>query len=259
MTTSDEMVTGSDAVSAAEQTPDTEVKDMGNEDVSEREDRLPVSDSAVAGSDEQLAASVPRKPNLSKEQQEWLNKVFIPNFRKELMRQVQFDRKVLEQHKRELERRKKEEEAHKKAVRTAQEENENLVRTISELRIDKALVFAAAANSAVNPDQVRKLLKDRVKLGEDLEPIVLDEKGERQLNRNGEFMTVEEQVKLFLAENPHLVKASQARGGSGSTGSGGAGRGFAGVATTSGDLIAEGLIEESTKPSALTLAELEQE
>lgn len=259
MMKSDEMVTGSASSGEAEQTPDTEVKEMGNEGESGREGRVRVSDRPVPDSEGQLGASVPRKPKLSKEQQEWLNKVFIPNFRKELMRQVQFDRKVLEQHKRELEHRKKQEEAHGKAVRAAQEENENLVRTISELKVDKALVSAAAANNAVNPGQVQKLLKDRVRLGEDLEPIVLDERGERQLNRNGEFMTLEEQVSLFLAENPHLVKASPAKSGSGSAGSGGASRGLARGATTSGDLIAEGLIEESTKPSTRALAEFQEE
>ncbi len=256
---SDEMVTGSASPGEAEQTPDTEVKEMGNEDVSGREGQVRVSDRPVPGSEGQLGASVPRKPKLSKEQQEWLNKVFIPNFRKELMRQVQFDRKVLEQHKRELERRKEQEEAHGKAVRAAQEENEKLVRTIGELKVDKALVSAAAANNAVNAGQVRKLLKDRVRLGEDLEPIVLDERGERQLNRSGEFMTLEEQVGLFLAENPHLVKASPAKGGSGSAGSGGGSRGPAGGVTTSGDLIVEGLLEESTKPSTRTLAQFHEE
>jgi len=251
MTTSDEIVTGSATASAAEQTPDTEVKEMGNEagrglNAPENSENSEVGDTN------------PRKPNLSQEQQEWLNKVFIPNFRKELMRQVQFDRKALEQHKRELERRKKEEESHRKGLQAAQEENEKLVRTISEMKVDKALVSASSSNNAVNPNQVRQLLKDRVRLGEDLEPIVLDEKGERQLNQNGEFMTVEEQVSLFLAQNPHLVKASPAKGGSGSTGSGGAGRGFAGGVTTSGERIAEGLLEDSTRPSTRTLAELEE-
>jgi len=249
---SDEMVTGSVGGSETGQTPDTEGKDMGSE-----------TESTLAGSEAPenlpVGEANPKKPNLSKEQQEWLNKVFIPNFRKELMRQVQFDKKLLEQHKRELERRKKEEESHKRTLAAAQGENEKLVRTISEVKIDKVLISAAAANNAVNPDQVRKLLKDRVTLGEDLEPVVLDERGERQLNQNGEFMTVEEQVKLFLAENPHLVKASRAKGGSGSTGSGSAGRGTGIGPTSSGDLIAEGLIEESRNHPTRTLADFDEE
>ncbi len=232
---------------------------MGNE----AQSNLSASDAAenseigegIHGQDAHATGS-PKRPNLSKEQQEWLNKVFIPNFRKELLRQVQFDKKILEEHRRELERRKSEEEAHKKSLAAAQEGNEKLVRTISELKIDKALVSAAAANNAVHPDQVRMLLKDRVTLGEDLEPIVLDERGEQQLNQNGEFMTVEEQVKLFLSENPHLVKASAAKGGSGSTGS--AGRGFAVGVMTSADLIAEGLAEESQNRPTRTLATVEQ-
>ena len=238
---SDEMVTGS-VPEGMELTPDAEGEEMGNEGVNEPD-----------------AASPPKKPNLSKEQQEWLNRVFIPNFRKELLRQVQFDRKALEQHKRELDRRKKDEETHKESLRAAQEENEKLVRTISELRIDKALVSAAAANNAVNPQQVQKLLKDQVTLGEDLEPIVLDEKGERQLSQNGEYMTVEERVKSFLAENPHLVKSSPSKGGSGSAGFLGTGRGFSGGMTTSGDLIIEGLAEESRKTPTQTLADYDEE
>jgi hypothetical protein len=249
---SDEIVTGSAEENVGEHTPDTEVKEMGNEAEGK-------STASAGTANSEVTDTVPRKPNLTKEQQEWLNKVFIPNFRKELMRQVQFDRKLLEQHKRELERRKRDEELQKTALQAAQEEKERLTRTISELRIDKALVTAAAANNAINPDQVRQLLKDRVKLGEDLEPIVLDEKGERQLNQNGEFMSVEEQVRAFLSENPHLVKPSPARSGGGSVGSGPATRGFAVGATTSGDLISEGLAEESTKPPTRTLANFEEE
>jgi len=253
---SDEMVTGSVSGTGleAEQTPDAEGKDTGNE----AEGNLSASE-AVESS--QIGDTNPKKPNLTKEQQEWLNKVFIPNFRKELMRQIHFDRRLLDEHKRDIERRKKEEESQKKSLLAAQEENERLVGTVSELKVDRALIAAAAANSAVNPDQVRKLLKDRVRLGEDLEPVVLDEKGERQLNRDGEFMRVEEQVRLFLAENPHLMKSGSAKGGSGSTppGRGRTGRGFAVEATTSGDLIAEGLAEESKNHPTRTLAELEQE
>jgi hypothetical protein len=256
---SDERVTGSVSSSEAEQTPDTEVKEMGNEAEGDLSASEAAENSEIGGGihgQDAHPTGTPKKPNLSKEQQEWLNKVFIPNFRKELLRQVQFDKKILEEHRRELERRKNEEEAHKKSLVAAQEGNEKLVRTIRELKIDKALVSAAAANNAVHPDEVRMLLKDRVTLGDDLEPIVLDERGERQLNQNGEFMTVEEQVKLFLSENPHLVKASPAKGGSGSTGS--AGRGFAVGATTSADLIAEGLAEESHNHPTRTLAGFEE-
>jgi hypothetical protein len=238
---SDEIGTGSLSPDETEQTPDTEVKNMGNE--------------AESGELSNVAEGDARKPQLSKDQQEWLNKVFIPNFRKELMRQVQFDKKQVEQSRRELERRKKEQEAQMRSFQVTREENEKLVRKISDLKIDQALISAAAGSNAVNPDQVRKLLKDRVELGENLDPVVLDEKGERQLNRNGEFMTVEEQVKLFLAENPHLVKASPAKGGSGSIRS--AGQASAAAGMTSGDLITEGLIEEKRTPPTRTLAEFE--
>lgn len=237
---SDEKVTGSVSSSEIEHTPDAEAKDTGNE----AEGNLSTSE----------AVGSPKKPHLSREQQDWLNKVFIPNFRKELLRQVHFDRKLLEEGRRELERRKKDEEAHKQTLAATQNDNEKLLTTIREMKIDKALVSAAAANNAVHPDQVRKLLKDRVTLGDDLEPIVLDEKGERQLNQDGEFMTVEKQVELFLAENSHLVKASAAKGGSGSTGF--TGRTAAIGPVSSADLIAEGLLEESQNHPTRTLAEL---
>lgn len=273
---SDEIVTGS--VSGvgleAEQTPDAEVKDTegqrapedltggGVEGVAAEEAGVEPAENVsgspeISGASPQYAGRI-AKPNLSREQQEWLNKVFIPNFRKELMRQIHFDRKVLDEHKRQIERRKKEEEAQKRALQAAQEENEKLLATISEVKVDKALIAAAGANGAVNPDQVRKLLKDRARLGEDLEPMVLDENGERQLNRDGEFMTVEEQVRLFLAENPHLVKSGSAKGGSGSSGSGRTSRGFAVEPTTSGDLIAEGLVEESRSHPTRTLGDFDE-
>ncbi len=225
---------------------------------------LTVEDPRKAGPE---AKAPPRKPHLSEEQQLWLNRVFIPNFRRELMRNLKAehllserergDRKDLKAKAEDLEKQElerlgeyekllaKKDEALGEIKKGAEEEKVRLLGIISEIKIDKELIASASRLNAVSPSQAAQLLRSAVRLDDQLRPVVLDEEGERAVNVDGKFMTIDEKVSCFLDENPHMVRPSGLVSGSG------AGDSVAGrvtvAAITGGDLISEGLREEKRK------------
>ena len=73
--------------------------------------------------------------------------------------------------------------------------------------IDVPLVNAAAQFRSVNPDQVKQLLKPHLRLNENGEVEVLDEKGTIKYNDKGTPYRVDDLVKDFLNANPHFVQA----------------------------------------------------
>ena len=85
------------------------------------------------------------------------------------------------------------------------------------VHIDGALLSAASKHKAVNPDHVANLLKNSVRLNDQGQVEVLDEKGNQRYNTStAEPTTVEEAVAEFINANAYL-RASQPAG-SGSTG-----------------------------------------
>ena len=194
---------------------------------------------------------MPRKPNLSPEQQEWLNRVFIPNFKRELIKNLKpadfksskmtgkenksANVNVLAGKEKELD----------KALKEAAKEREHLTGIIAEMKIDRELVASASRQNSVNPSQVAQLLKNSVWLNDEMTPVVLDNDGEPAINGEGKLMTIDELVGKFLEGNPHFVKANSGTSGSGAIG-------FLAdnnekSEMTSGDLIAAGLREERTR------------
>jgi len=81
---------------------------------------------------------------------------------------------------------------------------------INQYRVDAPLSDAAAKHRSVNPDQVKALLRDRVRVNTDGEVEVLDEHGRVRYSDNGDLMGVEALVKTFLDTNPHFVQANPA-------------------------------------------------
>ena len=84
-------------------------------------------------------------------------------------------------------------------------------------RIDGALVREAAAQSAINPAQVKELLKGKVRTTEAGGLEILDTEGKPAF-KAGKALSVTDLVDGFLKENPHFVAAGT--GGSGAQGSG---------------------------------------
>lgn len=73
--------------------------------------------------------------------------------------------------------------------------------------IDTPLLQAAAEFKSVNPDQVRALLKDRVKINDESgEAEVIDHKGVTQYNDKGIPLTVRDLVQQFIGSNPHFAQ-----------------------------------------------------
>jgi hypothetical protein len=130
----------------------------------------------------------------------------------EQARAVIEERKKLEEEK-QLERGKFDEVIKKRT----EEFNEKINKLESELkneRIDKQLISAASKNNAINPDQIRELMKNEVRLSPEGKVEVLDKNGTPRYNQNGEPLTVEEAVQEFLTQNSHFQSATPSGSGS---------------------------------------------
>lgn len=79
---------------------------------------------------------------------------------------------------------------------------------IRDYKIDTPLVNTAAKYRSVNPEQVKSLLKNNVRLGEDGDVEVIDASGTTRYRDNGTPMGVDDLVKEFLDTNPHFVQAT---------------------------------------------------
>jgi uncharacterized protein YbaP (TraB family) len=85
---------------------------------------------------------------------------------------------------------------------------------IEKVKVDGALLNAASKNSAINPDQVKDLLKSNVKLTDDGKVEILAENNQPMYNKDGELKSIDEYVKDFITENPHFQTATPSGSGS---------------------------------------------
>lgn len=81
---------------------------------------------------------------------------------------------------------------------------------IKEYKIDTPLLEAAARHRSVNPDQVKALLKNQVRLGENGSVEVTDVNGTVRYKDDGTAMGVDDLVAAFLQSNPHFVSPTPA-------------------------------------------------
>ena len=79
---------------------------------------------------------------------------------------------------------------------------------IKEYKVNTPLLDAAARYKSINPEQVKRLLHDRVKLNEEGSVEVLGSDGKVQYDDSGKLVSVDNLVQGFLAENPHFVQAT---------------------------------------------------
>lgn len=82
------------------------------------------------------------------------------------------------------------------------------------IKVDGSLLNAASSRRAVNPQQVVRLLKDQIRLGDHGDVEILDESNSPRYNDSGSLMTVDDLVNEFLTSNPHFVVAGPAGSGS---------------------------------------------
>jgi hypothetical protein len=77
---------------------------------------------------------------------------------------------------------------------------------IKEYKVDTPLLNAAAKYRSVAPEQVKSLLKNNVRLGEEGTVEVVSSDGSVRYNDAGEALGVDDLVKEFLDTNPHFVQ-----------------------------------------------------
>lgn len=83
--------------------------------------------------------------------------------------------------------------------------------------VTNKLLAAASSGNAYNAEQAVKLTEVFVKLDDDFEPIVVDEKGKQRFV-GANPMTPAQLMEEFLGANPHLVKAPAGSNGGGASG-----------------------------------------
>lgn len=79
-------------------------------------------------------------------------------------------------------------------------------RLIEEFRLNTPIIDAAARYRAVNPEQVKALVRNNVRLNADGEVEVLDRDGSVKYDDKGQRLTVDTFIQSWLQENPHFVQ-----------------------------------------------------
>lgn len=79
---------------------------------------------------------------------------------------------------------------------------------IKDYRVNTPLLNAAAKYRSVNPEQVKSLLANNVRLNPDGEVEVVDDKGTVRYGDSGQLIAVDDLVKEFLDTNPHFVQST---------------------------------------------------
>lgn len=79
-------------------------------------------------------------------------------------------------------------------------------RVIQEYKVDVPLVNAAAQLRSVNPEQVKALLRNQVRLSSEGDVEVVDANGQVRYSDAGTPLGVSDLVKEFLGANPHFVQ-----------------------------------------------------
>jgi hypothetical protein len=104
----------------------------------------------------------------------------------------------------------------KETVSKKDQEISKLVSELQKIRIDEQLVNTASNLKAINPNEVKALLRNSVKLNDSGNVEVVSENGTPRYTDKGEPMTVNNLVQEYLNNNPHHLSATPSGTGSGS-------------------------------------------
>jgi hypothetical protein len=85
---------------------------------------------------------------------------------------------------------------------------------LQKIRIDETLINTASQLKAINPNEVKSLLRNAVKLNDSGSVEVVSENGTPRYNEKGELMSVNELVAEYLNNNPHHLSATPKGSGS---------------------------------------------
>lgn len=81
-------------------------------------------------------------------------------------------------------------------------------KVIESFKLETPVIDAAARYRAVNPEQVKALVRNNLRLSSDGEVEVLDREGKVRYDDSGRLLTVDSYVQNWLQENPHFVQAT---------------------------------------------------
>lgn len=79
-------------------------------------------------------------------------------------------------------------------------------RLIEEFKLNNPVIDAAARYRAVNPQQVKALVRSNIRLNVDGEVEVIDSEGKVKYDDKGQRISVDTFVQSWLQENPHFVQ-----------------------------------------------------
>lgn len=102
----------------------------------------------------------------------------------------------------------------KETVTKKDQEISKLVSELQKIRIDEQLVNTASSLKAINPNEVKALLRDKLKLNDSGSVEVVSENGTPRYNDKGEPMSVQDFVAEYLNNNPHHLSATPKGSGS---------------------------------------------
>mgnify|MGYP003654118959 CR=1 FL=1 len=97
----------------------------------------------------------------------------------------------------------------KDVVQKKDEKITSLENTVRGYTVNSPLLNAAATHRSINPEQVRSLLADKVKLDTEGVVQVIDGNNVARYNDSGAPLTVDELVVEFLDTNPHFVQPTR--------------------------------------------------
>jgi hypothetical protein len=81
-------------------------------------------------------------------------------------------------------------------------------RIIESFKLETPVIDAAAKYRAVNPEQVKSLIRNNLRLGAEGDVEVLDREGKVRYDDSGRPLSVDSFVQTWLQENPHFVSAT---------------------------------------------------
>ena len=96
----------------------------------------------------------------------------------------------------------------KETVSKKDSEISKLVSELQKVRIDEQLVNVASGLKAINPNEVKSLLRNSVKLNDSGNVEVIGENGTPRYNEKGDLMSVNDLVAEYLNNNPHHLSAT---------------------------------------------------
>ena len=106
------------------------------------------------------------------------------------------------------------EEVRQSLVESHKKELQKLQNELRDEKIDKQLIQSASSNKAINPNQVKDLLKNNVRLNEEGRAEILDKDGTTRYNKEGKPLSIDEFVSEFITQNAHFQVATPSGSGS---------------------------------------------